>query len=193
MIDQSIRWGQSPPISETPINVRYGSSRSRISRVEQVLIFSTIVMIPLESNLPTVAGMSGVFLLFGALAAYVILNRPRILAQTWYHPCFVAAYAFIGISALLEFASPLSEYGVILRFAQMLGGAVCLAVLCRDRSALTAGLYGYIAAALWVSIYLYLTSYGTIKEKGPADDYQQATHVREAAFSDGALQPNINS
>ncbi len=193
MIDRSIGWSQSQSISETPTHLQYGPPRSRISRVEQVLIFSTITIIPLENNLPTVAGISTVFLLFGALAAYVILNRPRILAETWCHPCFVAAYVFIGISALLEFASPLSEYGVIFRFAQMLGGAVCLAVLCRDRSALTAGLYGYIAAALWVSVYLYLTSYGTIKEMGSTEDFQQATSVREAAFSDFGLQANINA
>lgn len=193
MSDRAIRWDLKTPAGEVPVEVRYSSSRSRISWVEQVLIFGTIVIIPLQNHLPTVAGMSAVFLLFGVLAAYLILNRPRILAQTWYHPCFVAAYAFVGVSALLEFASPLSVYGEILRFAQMLGGSVCLAVLCRDRSALAVGLYGYIAAALWVSVYLFLTSYGAIQEMGATEDFQQATKVREAAFSDSGLQANINS
>ena len=193
MIDRAIRWDSKTPVGEVPVEVRYGSPRSPVSSVEQVLIFATIVILPLQNHIPSVAGMSVTFLLFGALAAYVIVNRPRILGQTWLHPSFIATYTFIGVSILLEFSSPLSSYEAIVRFTQMTGGAVCVAVLCRDRSALTAGLYGYIAAALWVSLYLFLTSYGVIQQMGAAANFQQATHVREAAFSESGLQANINS
>ena len=78
------------------------------------------------------------------------------------HPVFVAAYVFIGISVALEFASPLSSYEVIGRFALMIGGALLVASLCRDRAALKVLLYGYIGAALWLGAFLVLTSYGTL-------------------------------
>lgn len=97
-------------------------------------------MLPMENDLSTVAGMGVGFLIFAALAAYVIVNRPRTLGVIWCHPVFIAAYAFIGVSVLLEFSSPLSSYQQTIRFAQMIAGAVCVAVLCRDRSVLAAGL-----------------------------------------------------
>ncbi|MBK9308725.1 MAG: O-antigen ligase family protein [Nitrospira sp.] len=193
MIERSVGWDQRMPVSEVPFGGQHTSPRLPTSWVEQALIFVTVVLIPLQNNIPPVAGMSASFLLFGALAAYTVVSRPRVLGQIWLHPSFFAAYVFIGVSAFLEFSSPLSNYGGITRFAQMIGGAVCLAVLCRDRLALTVGLYGYIAAALWVSLYLFLTSYGAIQQMGGTANFQEATNVRESAFADSGLETNINS
>jgi len=158
-----------------------------------MLIFLTMVTLPLENHFPTVAGMSSTFLIFAALGIYVFVNRLRILGAIWYHPVFIAAYVFVGISILLEFSSPLTRYDECLRFGYMIVGALFLSVLCRDRSGLAAGLYGYIAAALWVSGYLFLTTYGVIQGMGAAADFHQASKIRAEAFADKSLQANINA
>lgn len=147
-------------------------------------------MLPLENQLPTVAGLSVSFLIFGALAIYIVLNRPRTLGVIWYHPVFIAAYAFIGVSVLLEFSSPLTSYQQTIRFAQMIAGAVCVAVLCRDRSALAAGLYGYVAAALWVSFLLIMNSYGMVQGMGSASDFNEASQIRGTV--DVGFRDNLN-
>jgi len=150
-----------------------------------------MIILPLENYFPTVAGMTVSFLMFVVLAAYIIVNRPRILGEMWYHPVFIAAYAFIGVSVLLEFSSPLSRYDDIIRFAQMIGGAVCVAVLCRDRSALTVGLYGYIATAFWVSVVLFSSGFETLQGM-QADDFDEASRLRAQAFGGKPLGANIN-
>ena len=81
--------------------------------------------------------MSVSFLIFAGLALYIIVNRSHMLGRILCQPIFIAAYAFIVVSALLEFSSPLSRYTEITRFVQMIVGAVSVAVLCRDRAALS--------------------------------------------------------
>nr|WP_281721794.1 O-antigen ligase family protein [Nitrosomonas nitrosa] len=190
MIDRPIRLEQKPSASAAPISARSILSQSSSTVVERFLLMGAIIMLPLENELPTVAGMSASFLIFGALAIYVVLNRPRALGVIWYHPVFIAAYAFIGVSVLLEFSSPLSSYQQIIRFAQMIAGAVCVAVLCRDRSALAAGLYGYVAAALWVSFLLIMNSYGVLAGMGSASDFDEASQIRGSV--DVGFRDNLN-
>ena len=149
-------------------------------------------MLPLQDYFPQVAGISSSFFIFAALAAYAIVNCPRNLGVVWYHPVFIAAYVFIGVSALLEFVSPLSKYSEIVRFGQMIGGAVSVAALCRDRSVLAAGLYGYIATALWVAVLLYLTSYGTL-QGSVASDFEEADKIRAQAFEEKPMGANLDA
>jgi len=66
-----------------------------------------------------------------------------------------------------------------------------VAVLCRDRSALTTAMYGYIATALWVTVSLYLTGYETIQGMA-AEDYTQADRIRGEAFGTRTLGANLN-
>ena len=193
MIDQPIRIDHEMPASGAPAAVQNLSHQSRTTLVERVLIVITIAILPLENQFPTVAGMSASFLIFAVLGAYVIVNRPRVLGRVWQHPVFIAAYVFIGVSALLEFSSPLSRYTEIFRFGSMIGGAVFLSAFCRDRSGLAAGLYGYIVAALWVSIFLFLTSYGVVKGMGQVEGFNEATKVRQEAFGDKGIQANLNT
>lgn len=178
MIDRPIRLDERTPTRAASTAVPHIVPQSGTTPTERLLLFVAVTTLPLEKHIPTVAGMSLSFLLFSALGVYLIVNRSRFLGAIWYHPIFLVAYAFVGVSALLEFSSPLSRYSEIFRFAQMIGGAVCVAALCRDRAALTAGLYGHIAAALWVAVVLYLTSYGTLQEAGPTSDFQEASNLR---------------
>lgn len=190
-IDQPIRLDHRTPDSGAPSAARYILPHCPTTRAEQYLLLTAIILMPLEYQIPTVAGMSIMFLVFGVFAAFVIVTRPHFLGKIWSHPVFIAAYAFIGLSALLEFSSPLSRYVDILRFGQMVGGAVCVAALCRDRSALTACLYGYIVAALWLSVVLYLTSYGTLSGAA-ATDFNEASRLRNQTFSDNPLEADLN-
>lgn len=192
MINRPIRVEQNPQTIEISTSVGSILPQPRTTRAEQFLIFISIVMLPLQDYFPAIAGMSVMFLIYGALAVYVIVNRQRILGEVWCHSVFVAAYAFVIVSALLEYSSPLSSYGDIRRFAEMIGGAVCVAVLCRDRPALTAGLYGYMATALWVSVVLFSTGYETLQGMD-AEDFYQAESLRSQAYGNKPMGANINA
>lgn len=165
---------------------------SRTTAFERFVLLASMVILPMENYLTGVVGGSVTFLVFAALAAYVIVNRPGIFGEVLYHPIFIACYTFIGVSALLEFSSPLSAYDSLIRFAQMIGGAVCVAVLCRDRSALTVGLYAYIVTALWVSVVLFSAGYGTLQGMA-AEDFGEASKLREEAFEDKPVGADINN
>lgn len=191
MIDGPIRLDQRTPASAAPTVVPYIVPQSGTTPVERLLLMTAMIILPLENDIPTVAGLSVSFLIFAVLAAYVIVIRPGTLNVILYHPVFVAAYVFIGVSTLLEFSSPLPRYLEIIRFGEMIGGAACVAVLCRDRAGLAAGLYGYMAAALWVSVQLYLTSYGMLQEMGEASDFQEASNLR--THVDVGIRANLNT
>ncbi len=191
MIDRPIRLDQRTQTSAARTVVPNIVPQSGTTPIERFLLLTAVTTLPLEKHLPTVAGMSFSFLIFAMLGGYVIMNRSRALGQIWYHSVFIVAYAFVGVSALLEFSSPLSRYAEIVRFAQMIGGAVCVAVFCRDRAGLAAGLYGYLAAAVWVSIVLYLTSYGVLQEVGSTTSFREATNLR--AELDTGFRANKNA
>ncbi len=152
----------------------------------------TVVILPMQDHISAVGGMSVMFLIFSMLILYVLVNRSRELGAILPHSLFIAAYVFIGVSILLEATSPLSRYTDIIRFGQMIVGAMCVAVLCRDRSALAAGLYAYILAGLWVSVMLYATSYGGLQQIR-ADDFAEASKARSEAFADKPMEANIDS
>lgn len=191
MIDRPTILRQGIPTTATQPAIRDIVSQFPTSLAERCLLFTAIVTLPLENYFPTVAGMSMSSLVFAMLAFYVIVNRPRILGEMWRHPVFLAAYAFIGVSALLEFSSPLSTYDHLIRFAQMIAGAVCAAVLCRDRSMLTISLYAYIVTALWVSVVLFSTGYETLQGMA-AEDFGEASKLRGEAFVEKPVGANIN-
>lgn len=158
---------------------------------ERFLLFTTALILPLETHIRQVPNFSIMFLMFAVLAGYVAINRLWCLDRVWMHPVFVAAYVFIGISAAMELANPLSRFDAIGRFALMVGGALVVASLCRDRAALKMLLYGILSAGLWLAAVLFLTSYGTLSEVA-ATDYGEASQVRVEAFRDSPIQGNLN-
>jgi hypothetical protein len=158
---------------------------------ERFLLFTTALIIPLETHIRLLPNFSIMFLMFGVLAGYVAINRLQCLDRIWMHPVLVCAYVFIGISAAIEFANPLSRFNVIGQFALMIAGASCVASLCRDRAALKMLLYGIIGAALWLGVLLFLTSYGTLSST-VTTNYNEADLARNEAFKDSPLQGNLN-
>ncbi len=109
MLDRSVRLDQRPQAGEGPTALRSPLPQPSTTRFEQFLIWITILVVPLQEYFPAVAGMSVMFLTYCMLAVYVFVNRQRALAKSWCHPVFIAAYIFIGVSALLEFSSPLTR------------------------------------------------------------------------------------
>lgn len=162
------------------------------SSLEQGLIFLAIVALPTENHFLFIPGFSLQFILFGIIALYVAWNRFPELLRTVGHPALIAGYLFLTVGFLLEWTHPHHSYDELLRVAQMVIGAILLASLCRDLPALRMACYGYLAAGLWLSILLFMTSYGALNA-ATATDFQQASQLRAAAFEDNPLQANLNN
>jgi len=190
IFDKNIRLGGIR--SGLPTIVPNVLPHSRTTRVERFLLLTTIIILPLETHIPTVAGFSALFLMFAVLAGYVIVARPHVVVRIWRHPVFIAAYAFLAISGLLEFTSPLPMYEAVFRFGLMIVGAIVVASLCRDRLALGACLYGYIGAGLWLAVILFLSSYGALRGV-TATDFNEASRIRAEVFRAKAVRGNINA
>jgi hypothetical protein len=164
----------------------------RTTWIEQVMLFATVALLPLENQIPSVMGIGFMFFVFGILSLYVLVNRASMLDRVWMYPVFLAAYGLLLIICLLEITHPHSDYSEIFSVAQMIAGAVLIASLCRDQPALRAGIYGCIVAGLWVTVYLMLTSYGKVSGMS-ASDFSSASAVREEAFETMTLVANLNT
>jgi len=188
--DRDLRWEE--PIYSSMSTVAQGRpSTFPTTPGERFLLFATVLVFPLESHIPPIAGFSSLYLVFAVLAGYVAIHRLWCLDRIWMHPVFISAYVFIGMTVAIEFANPFSSYEVIGRFAMVIGGALVVASLCRDRLALKMLLYGYIGAALWLGAVLFLTSYGTLSAI-KTTDFREASQARAEIFSDTPIKGNIN-
>lgn len=181
------------PLRRDPLGASSaGQPFPRSTPAERGLLLATVMLLPLENHVPNIGGLSIIFAMFLVLAAYVVINRMACLDRVWLHPVFVSAFLFLLIAAVLEYTSPLSMYRDLIRFALAICGAVMISCLCRDRAALRAGLTGYLCASLWLSLLLFLTSYGTLSMSA-AGNFQDASELRADAFRDNPLQGNLNS
>jgi hypothetical protein len=159
------------------------------TRVEHLLLLLTIVLIPLEEYIPSIGGFSFMFLVFALSSIYVMTKRFRSIARVYNHPVFLASYFLIFISVVLETYSPFAKYNDISRIALMFIGAVVIATLCRDIRALRVCILGYILVAIWVSLYLFLSMYGTL-QGATATDFDEASKIR--AGLDASIGLNLN-
>lgn len=188
---------QIQPHSLGSVRNRHASFSRKVSTVkatslfEKSLLFLIIVALPLEDHLHIVPGFSILFFIFGIVAIYVLLHRPWVLTSTIRHPVFKAAYVFLGLSLFIEYTHPYTDLGEIIRIGQMVIGAILVATLCRDHACLKAGCYGYIVAGIWLSILLYLSSYGVLAG-AQATDFAEASKLRAETFGESPLQANLN-
>lgn len=164
----------------------------RTKRIEQLMLFATVALLPLEGQISDVRGIGFMFFVFGTLSLYVLLNRASMLDKVWMHPVFLTSYALLFIISLLEITHPHSDYSEIFSCAQMIAGGIMVASLCRDQPALRAGIYGCIAAGLLVTVYLMLTTYGKLSGV-TATDFSSASAVREEAFEGMDVGSNLNA
>jgi hypothetical protein len=162
------------------------------TRAERLLLMATTVMYPLQSHIPAVGGFSSLYFIFAAMAVYVLLNRSRALAQIWSHPIFMAAYTLLILGFLIESLHPYPMYSELFRVMQMIVGGIFVAALCRDRKSLRAGFYGYLVASIGMSILLFLTGFGILREATSAD-FVGATSARIRAIRNNPLEGDANA
>lgn len=159
--------------------------------VERGLLLLVVALLPLEDHLPTLAGLSMARLLFGVVGLYLVVFRFRELRAMLWQPVFLACYGLVIAGGIIETLHPMASYDELKRLAQMSVGGVLVAALSRDREALRAGLFGYLAAGLWLSLLVVLTSYGGLRAAS-AGSFEDATMVRGEVFSENPLQANLN-
>jgi hypothetical protein len=162
------------------------------SGLERVFLFTTIVALPTENHFTFLPGFSLIFLLFGAIALYVVVFRFSELLQTVCHPLFLAAFLFLGYGVLMELTHDNASYGELFRVAQMIVGAVLLATICRDWPALRSACRGYLIAGVFLSALLFFTSYGALSQ-ATTTNFQEASELRVSAFENNPLEANLNS
>ena len=186
--DNVLRRASENDLSSIPRAV----SAARTTVVERCIIMATMVALPLEDHFPTIGNFSLLFIMFGVMAGYVLLHRGRILHRIWLHPTFLPGYVVILLCLMIESAHPYSSYGHLIQFGLMLAGGVFFTVLCRDKAALRATMYGYIIGSLWLSGYLFLATYGVLRG-ATATNYNEASAARSAATDDLELEGNLNN
>jgi len=164
----------------------------RTTGLECLLLIVIIVFLPLEDHIPTVAGLSSSWILWGIAAIYVAFNRIGELTVVASCPVAVTLYLFILTATLVESAHVDPSYEEIGRIGQMIAGAILVAAICRDRRALKASVSGFLIAGIWLSVLLVLTVSGKISST-QAGDFEAATELRADAYSNAALQLNLNT
>src|SRR5207253_3170113 len=132
------------------------------NRVEQILLLATVALFPMQEQIPSVAGFSVMYMMFAAQAVYIMAKRPECIAQVWLHPLLLAVFTFLCIGFVMEMFHPSSNYTEIYRMLQTFGGAIFVASVCRDRSALRWAMYGYLVIGAFTSVALLRSSYGTL-------------------------------
>lgn len=163
----------------------------RTTAFERVLLFLMVALLPLEENIPSIAGFTFTFILFGLMAAYVMSVHPRRLTQSMTRPVFLACYLFLSLGWLNELLHPGPSYHELARIGGMVGGAILIAAILRDKEALSSLLNGYLVAGLWVSIVLIMSSFGAL-QTATAVDFQSASNVRMAVIAGVPLKANLN-
>jgi hypothetical protein len=163
-----------------------------MSFVEKALLGLIIVTLPLESHITIIPGYSIQFIMFGAIACYVAVRDYGILLRVMGHPVFLSAYLFFLYAIAMEVTAPHASFEVLTRTGQMIVGAILVASICRDRQSLNIALLGYIVAGLWLSVMLFLTSYGAI-QRAAASDFEEASKLRAEVFAETAIEADLNS
>ena len=159
--------------------------------VERFLLLATISIVPLQSDLPVVRGMSMAFIMFAISTGYTLLWRLGILARTLHHPVFLAGFALVGIGLVMEVLHDSAGFSEIRHIVLMLLGAVVVAALCRDRKAMLWSMYSLLGGSVVLAGFLFLKTYGTISV-AEVDTAQDADQLRVAMVQSNQFQANLN-
>lgn len=178
-------------VSEETAVSKHARRGSPTSGFERLLLLLSIIALPAEDHFRFVPGFSLLFIAFGTMAIYVVMQRSSELFRILSHPVFLAAYAFLFVGSLIELTHDNNSYYDLSRIAQMIVGAILVASMCRDLPALKMACHGYLIAGLWLAILLFLTSYGVLNQAGTLN-FHEASKLREMAFEGNPLQANLN-
>jgi len=181
-----------PSVYRTPFISQVNSpNKYRTSRIERLLIFVTLVLLPLQSYIPTIGGFSILFFMFILLIVYQGIKRPSILSKLAKHKIILFGFAFILIGFFMETLHNSMNYYYVVRIGLMFFGALTIALFCRDRKSLQACLYGILCGSCIVSVVLFLTTYGVLSG-AQAEDFKEVNRIRAEAFSNNVLESDLN-
>lgn len=160
--------------------------------IERIFLFLMLLLLPLEEQLPTIGGRSALWLLFLVVFAYVVCFRwPHVIALLG-HRFFLGAVIFLMVGGSIESLHSSPNFEVMARLGQMILGALLIATLCRDQGAFKLGVWGYLAAAIWLAGWLFLNDYKSLRGIA-ASNFDAATQIRATAFQEKSLAGNLNA
>lgn len=172
--------------------IRRFLSRHPTTVTERFLLMATVVLLPLQGNLPKFGEVSFLFIIFGVLMIYVMFCRLGALTRILRHPVLLAGFALIGVGLLMEAVHASAGYPQIRSYFLMFMGVALIASLCRDRRALRSGLYGILLSGLWVSGSLFLTVYNDLSS-AVTTDFIEASRIRSATSNKSFIKENWNT
>lgn len=166
-------------------------SNAPTTLIEQLLLATSVALLPLQDALGNVAGVSPIFILFAAMGTYALVFRSSQLLECALHRVSVSAYLLIIVLGLMELQHPNPSFRDIIRFGFMIAGGVFMASLCRDAPALRSLLWGVVGAGTLLSIYMFTISYAHLSTS-TASTFRDASYLRMRAFEQSELQANLN-
>ncbi len=167
-------------------------STVQTSGLERFLVMGVVALVPIEASLPTLGGLSATFIVFIFFFGYLVLCRLGVLLRTAQCPVFVAGYIFLATALVMEIWHGSPEFKALLRLFMMILGAICVASVCRDRSALHSCMSGYVLGSLMLAPILILTLYGVLSAAN-VTDFQEASVLRIGVEHKTGLKTNLNT
>jgi len=159
--------------------------------IERWLLFLGIVLLPLQDHIPSVAGVSVMFIVFAFMALYVVLIRSKFLVRTMVHPVFQTLYLLLAIAMLMEFVHLDSNLFVIRRMLLMVFGALVLATLCRDQKALRVGVYSYLVSGFLMALNMLIVGYEPLS-LARVSTLEEAGAMQRMVSQEDLLRMNLN-
>ncbi len=167
-------------------------TQHRTTRFEQFLLIVTVSILPLQAHLPTIGGASILFILFGILGVFLLLLRQQFLFRTLIHPVFLSTYALVGIGFFMELVNNSTGFFELVRIGFMIIGGIVIASFCRDGKALLYGMYGFLIASIWLSILLFMSTYGSLSS-AKVENFEEASKLRSRVFAESPIYQSPNT
>ncbi len=163
----------------------------RSTLFDRVLIFLLVFSIYFEANLPYIGTASTPFLIFGFTFVYVAATRIKTLLRLFSGKYFIASVLFAAICIFMETLHPFASYEFIFRYLNMTLGIFCIAVLCRDQTAMDVALFTFVLASALQSVILISGSFHLLSGFNALGFYD-ASKARIEAFEELFLRGNLN-
>ncbi len=163
----------------------------RSTLFDRVLIFLLVFSIYFEANLPFLGTASTPFLIFGFTFIYLVATRVKTLLRLFSGKYFLASVLFAIVCVFMETLHPFPSYEFIFRYLNMTLGIFCIAVLCRDKTAIDIALFTFVLASAFQSIILISGSVDLLRGL-TAFGFYDASRARIEAFEQIFLKGNLN-
>jgi hypothetical protein len=159
--------------------------------VGKALLAAAVCLSPILDSLPGIGGFSLAWIVYAALAIWVITRLPNALLRTVKEPLFLSAALFLVVGGFVEALHTNRDFEVLTRFVQTVAGALLIASLCRTKETLTFALRSLVWFACCVSLILITTSYRQLRAVD-VEDFEGASGLRDQVFAASDLFSDLN-